>query len=378
MQATTYEVHRDMFLMYENEGLERWQKGPCEAGRTGVNMANDVRKDKCQGCLVGGAVGDALGYPVEFMSYESICHQFGPAGIRKYWLEETGGVALFSDDTQMTLFTAAGLLAEETGAGRRKIRSTIHRSYVDWLHTQDRSVEPYGISKLVDEQQLYSRRAPGNTCLSALRSGRKGTPSQPINGSKGCGGVMRVAPVGLWEHDAERAAVLAADAAAITHGHPMGWIPAAALAWIVNQCVYGATSSLAELVAGCADELPSWPLPAPDHAADMADQLRRAAELAANDVPDSRNIPLLGEGWVGDEALAIAVYACLRHPGDFSEAVIAAVNHGGDADSTGAIAGNIMGAWLGLKAIDRCWTDDLELYGLLLETGAAFAAESAR
>lgn len=336
-------------------------------------MSDDVRKDKCQGCLVGGAVGDALGYPVEFMSYESICRQFGPSGIRSYWLEETGGVALFSDDTQMTLFTAAALLAAGHEAGRKKVRSNVHRSYVDWLHTQDRSVEPYGVSELLDERQLYSRRAPGNTCLSALRSGRKGTPSQPINGSKGCGGVMRVAPLGLWEADPERAALLAADAAAITHGHPMGWIPAGALAWIVNRCLYAEVESLAGVIAECADNLPLLFHSQADAAADMAGQLGRAAELADNEDADSVNIPLLGEGWVGDEALAISAYACLRHPDDFSEAVIAAVNHGGDADSTGAIAGNIMGAWLGLGAIDARWTDDLELRELLLQFGSALA-----
>ena len=340
-------------------------------------MAVDVRKDRCQGCLVGGAAGDALGYPVEFMSYEGICQQFGPSGIRSYWLEETGGTALFSDDTQMTLFTAAGLLASEHENGRRKIRSALHRSYVDWLHTQDPSVKPYGISKLLDERQLYSRRAPGNTCLTALRSGRKGTPSQPINHSKGCGGVMRVAPVGLWEVDPERAALLAADAAAITHGHPMGWIPAAALAWIVNRCVCGEFESLAAIVAACADALPVWFPSQVDSTFDMADQLRQAVELAGNDAADSENIPQLGEGWVGDEALAISVYACLRHPDDFSEAIIAAVNHSGDADSTGAIAGNIMGAWLGLAAIDARWTDDLELYELLLEIGSMLAASQA-
>ena len=294
-------------------------------------------------------------------------------GIRGYWLEKTEGIALFSDDTQMTLFTAAGLLAVHPGSGRRKVRSAVHRSYVDWLHTQNQSVEPYRVSALLDERQLYARRAPGNTCLTALHSGRKGTPSQPINHSKGCGGVMRVAPVGLWERDADRAATLAADAAAITHGHPMGWIPAAALAWIVNRCVYGQVSGLAKVVEDCIEALPNWfPFQA-DYACEMGDQLRHAAELAANDAPDSENVPLLGEGWVGDEALAIAVYACLRHPDDFSEAIVAAVNHSGDADSTGAIAGNVMGAWLGLGAIDAQWTDTLELRDLLLGMGADLA-----
>jgi ADP-ribosylglycohydrolase len=141
--------------------------------------------------------------------------------------------------------------------------------------------------------------------------------------------------------------------------------------------VCGEFESLAAIVAACADALPVWfPLQV-DSAFDMADQLRQAVELAGNDAADSENIPQLGEGWVGDEALAISVYACLRHPDDFSEAIIAAVNHSGDADSTGAVAGNIMGAWLGLGAIDTCWTDDLELYELLLEIGSMLAASQA-
>lgn len=68
--------------------------------------------DKALGCIVGGAVGDALGYPVEFMSYHSIVSRYGPQGITRYALRN--GIAQFSDDTQMTLFTATGLLAAES------------------------------------------------------------------------------------------------------------------------------------------------------------------------------------------------------------------------------------------------------------------------
>ena len=320
-----------------------------------------------EGCIVGGAVGDALGYPVEFMSYEAICRQFGPAGIRGYWLEKTGGTALFSDDTQMTLFTAAGLLAAGADASWAQFAREIHRAYLDWLATQDRSFHRNPrITWLLDVPQLFSRRAPGNTCLSALHSGKMGLMEEPLNNSCGCGGVMRVAPVGLFVDNPAEAAHVAAMAAAITHGHPMGYIPAAGLAFIVNRCVYGNLASLAAVIEECIEQLPSWFEDEPFQARSMGDQLARAAELAANDASDARNIPLLGEGWVGDEALAIAVYACLRHPDDFSEAVIAAVNHSGDADSTGAIAGNIMGAWLGIEAIESCWTDDLELRDVLL------------
>ena len=326
------------------------------------------------GSLVGGAVGDALGYPVEFMSYASIQAQFGAQGIRSYWLDRTGGVALFSDDTQMTLFTAAGLLEAVTcdpvGLSREVVANHVYRAYLDWLHTQDHLfVSNPGASQLVDVPELQHRRAPGNTCLSALYSGQMGTIEAPLNNSCGCGGVMRVAPVGLLGDDGilRRAWAYAADVAAITHGHPMGYIPAAALAQLVSLLVMDRSqgASLERAVSSVIEGLPRWFADQREHADDMASQLRRAAALAAGVEPDYDCVVQLGEGWVGDEALAIAVFCCLRHPDSFDEAVIAAVNHGGDSDSTGAVAGNIMGAYLGIDAIGPHWTEHLELRGLI-------------
>ena len=331
------------------------------------------RLSRIQGGLIGGAVGDALGYPVEFMSRSSICDTFGPEGIRSYWLSETGGTALFSDDTQMTLFTASGLLqwravqlhSSQTDQVDDPV-GYIYGAYLDWLHTQDRffAGNP-GTSSLLDVRELYAHRAPGNTCLSALRSGEMGTMEHALNDSKGCGGVMRVAPIGLMAHVLDNPWLRAAEAAAITHSHPMGYIPSAALARLVELGVSGA-ASLPEAVQTCCAELPEWFPQQRYHAKDMAAQLRRAADLAAGDAPDYDNVVRLGEGWCGDEALAIAVYCCLRHADSFDEAIIAAVNHGGDSDSTGAVAGNILGAFLGIEAIGNQWTDDLELRDLIL------------
>jgi len=84
-------------------------------------------------------------------------------------------------------------------------------------------------------------------------------------------------------------------------------------------------------------------------------------ELVGSELPDSVAIKILGEGWVGEEALAIAVYCSLRHRDDFRKAIIAAVNHSGDSDSTGAIAGNILGAYLGLSSIPEKWVKKLEI-----------------
>ena len=355
-----------------------WQER-ARAARLSEQREADL--DKFEGCLVGGAVGDALGYPVEFMTYASILDTFGPAGIRAYWLAEGERSALFSDDTQMTLFTAAGLLEAETMSCVKgtddALEGYINRAYLDWLQTQDESYTAFPMaSHLVNVRPLHARRAPGNTCLSALYAGGMGTMAAPPNHSKGCGGVMRVAPVGLfaqrWFGDVHEDEVLrqvaraGAAAAALTHGHPLGYIPAGVLAVLVTLVTYRPDLTLGEAVELCARSLPSWFEDDLSAARDMAAQLRRAAELAANDATDHDNVVRLGEGWVGDEALAIAVYCCLRHPDSFDEAVIAAVNHGGDSDSTGAIAGNIMGAYLGIQAIGPQWTKRLELRDLII------------
>ena len=92
-----------------------------------------------------------------------------------------------------------------------------------------------------------------------------------------------------------------------------------------------------------------------------------AVELSENTAPDLENIHRLGEGWVAEETLGIALYCALKYADDFSAGVIAAVNHKGDSDSTGAVTGNILGALLGLDAIDQKWKKDLELYDVIVE-----------
>ena len=90
--------------------------------------------------------------------------------------------------------------------------------------------------------------------------------------------------------------------------------------------------------------------------------------LAEGDLEDDLdNIHQLGQGGVAEETLAIALYCALRYQDDFSAGMIAAVNHSGDSDSTGAVAGNILGAWVGYQAIEEKWKQDLELSDVILE-----------
>lgn len=338
-----------------------------------------------RGCLIGGAAGDALGYAVEFVGEDYIFNRYGPTGITSFALESVTGKAVISDDTQMTLFTAIGLLFGQT---RMKLRGIgvdpwyyVAMAYQDWLRTQETDFyteqkqheqdDKRRISWLLDVPELFALRAPGNTCLSALRSGgATGDPlKNPINHSKGCGGVMRVAPVALAFPSVNVDALdkEAANVAAITHGHSLGWLPAAVMVHIIHRLVFGTDGlSLKELTIEARNAVRQQFKDDPNIQQFCA-LLDLTVELSENTDNDLPNIHRLGEGWVGDEALAIALYCCLRYPDDFSKAIITAVNHKGDSDSTGAIAGNILGAKLGMSAIDEKWIKDLELADVILE-----------
>lgn len=335
--------------------------------------------DKFEGCLIGGAIGDALGYAVEFLREGEIFHKYGKDGITRYDLVK--GKALISDDTQMSLFTANGLLTAYKKVDDRDLSNNGYLDYIaacyqEWYGTQ---VEPYSKKNRKDyryawishEPQLFDRRAPGITCLSSIREGCLGTIENPTNISKGCGGVMRVAPVGLFfsgkpEFSPKRVMKIAAQCAALTHGHELGYIPAAVLAYIVEVLsqegehsilkVVQESLKLVEEVFGNSPALQNF-----------ITLINQAIELATSNISDLEAIHALGEGWVAEETLAIAIYCALKYPMNFEKGVIAAVNHNGDSDSTGAVAGNIIGANVGLQGIPYKFINHLELKDLILE-----------
>ena len=331
--------------------------------------------NKFKGCLIGGAVGDALGYAVEFLPASSIFQKYGETGITEYELHH--GIAEISDDTQMTLFTATGLLVGTTRGRTRGIMGDyvaccIANSYTDWYRTQTEQYplpEAFHYSWLVNVPEMFSRRAPGNTCLAALERGGNGRIEKPINQSKGCGGVMRVAPIGIYFADKgcpeEEIDAIGARAAALTHGHELGYIPAAMLVHILQRITnHGET--ILEAVRNALVAIPAL-FPKAKHMRALIDLMQKAVRLSEEPLDDLEAIRQLGEGWVAEEALAIAVYCALKYADDFEKGIIAAVNHDGDSDSTGAVAGNILGTSLGFDAIPQKYVDQLELKDIILE-----------
>ena len=329
---------------------------------------NDVLRDRYTGCLLGGAVGDALGAPVEFMSRREILSRFGTGGIKDF-APAYGSLGCITDDTQMTLFTAEGLLRAWVRGMKKGITSyqgVTQNAYQRWLHTQNEAWEAQPAESdgwLINHHELHHRRAPGSTCLSALRTGTDG--GRASNDSKGCGGVMRMAPVGLFagrvsdQMSPDEAFGLGAELAALTHGHPTGSLTGGVLALLVMMLVDGV--ELSDALAGVKDILKRR-----DRHEETLSAIVHAEQLAREDSSRHDAISNLGEGWIAEEALAISIY-CALVAQDFEDGVVLAVNHDGDSDSTGAIAGNLLGAMNGIKAIPSRWLASLELRDVIQE-----------
>ncbi|CAN5471835.1 N/A [soil metagenome] len=327
------------------------------------------KRDHFTACLLAGAIGDALGAPVEFLSRAAILSTWGGAGITGF-ASAYGRIGAITDDTQMTLFTAEGLLR---GFVRQRMRGIcspvgmVGAAYQRWLVTQGASNpalsrESNATGWLIGLEALHSRRAPGTTCLSALRAAAS-YGAVADNDSKGCGGVMRVAPVGLmmWRfgNDMNQAFDLACEVCALTHGHPTGQLTGGVLAAMVHGLLDDASlrdaldGALAILVTRARHE-------------ETSNALTLARSLADDGVDPVQAIARLGQGWIAEEALAISVY-CALVATNLRHGLVIAVNHDGDSDSTGAITGNLLGARDGMAAVPQDLIEALELHDAIVE-----------
>jgi ADP-ribosylglycohydrolase len=337
-----------------------------------VAMDSPSLRDRFRGCLLGGALGDALGAPVEFMARGEIDRRFGPAGVLEL-AEAYGRVGAVTDDTQMTLFTAEGLIRAYVrwlGKGICHVPSVVANAYRRWLWTQDGAPTSTsgtgggasGDGWLIGVPALHQRRAPGNTCLAALRGMQ--SPGQPAeNQSKGCGGVMRMAPVGMFVAGGSVSGArgslnqapfdLGVELAALTHGHPTGQLASGLFADIVARLL--AEIPLPDAVEQGLVELRKHP----QHE-ETSMLVELACELAQQPADRSRLPDALGQGWVAEEALALGLYAALVSA-DPESGLRLAVNHSGDSDSTGSIAGNLLGAIHGQQGLPARWLTALEL-----------------
>lgn len=352
--------------------------------------------DSIRGCLMAGAAGDALGYEVEFISRQAILSLFGEQGIVEFALDSSGK-ALISDDTQMTLFTANGLLMGLTRGYMRGIggrpEKYVDGAYLDWYYTQTgkkREILTNGwhCTWLRDLPEMAQLRAPGNTCLNACESLFR--HEEVRNNSKGCGGIMRVAPMALLDagyasrnengYSIEELAEAGGEIAWCTHKHPLGFLPASLLTVLLYKVIPMSAKQVRENIERIVTETSDMldVIYKGEYAGDkryIKELTEKAVHLAHSDISDADAIRQLGEGWVAEETWAIALYCTIRHIDSVEDAIIASVNHDGDSDSTGSVCGNILGAIYGYEHIKernifcpdgRRLEDTLELSEIIL------------
>ena len=301
--------------------------------------------------LFGGAIGDALGAEIEFWSLDRILERF-PNGVDDM-LPHDGRIGSITDDTQMTLFTAEGLLRARTRGISKGIcypPGVVHHALMRWFATQGETplanVDDIG---LISDPRLRVRRAPGNTCLEALgRCQGFGQPAQ--NDSKGCGTIMRVAPVALLAFYGGDREKLAAETSALTHGHKTAQDAASAWTMILSSVLNGTSlrAAATKVLGRCVGE--------------TATALKVA--LCAPEDGSPETVEMLGGGWTAEEALSIALYSCLAAT-SFEQGLKTAVTHSGDSDSTGAIAGNLLGLVYPDEVMSHRWRREIECPDLI-------------
>ena len=300
--------------------------------------------DKAEGVIYGLAIGDALGWPTEFMKFDRIKAKYGKDGIR-----DLSEPALFTDDTQMSIAVAEALVR----AGEKDIEAimeAVREEFIKWYHSPE------------------NNRSPGGTCLKGVANMEKGShwTKSGVAQSKGCGSAMRAAPIGyLYQHDSNKLREVAHATGICSHGHPAADAACIGAAYLVKLALDGVTpeNMLQKLFLFTAEISEDF---------DKA-MLRVVKCLDWDD--EEKALKSIGEGWVGEEAVALAIYCFLRYPESYKKCVIRGANTNGDSDSIACIAGSISGAYLGIGAVPEEWIRRIEKTEYLADLSRRLAAK---
>lgn len=334
-------------------------------------MARDI--ETIRGCLLGLAVGDAMGYCVDKLSWSEICENYGPNGLLGYDL--ANGTADGTSYTQIAAFLCNGYLISQTRGG--SFSRYIPLAAQEWAKSQQFRTNPEKTACWVAQVPAMRRRHCMDTrMLDALSRETLGTPEKPVLVSNTPGALTAGIAVGLC-YDPEKMephqlGKLGAAATALTHGDPEAFLCGAYLA-------YATAAILQE---------PDLPLPEHfQHAMDIvAEQfaeypqvsvLKTKLQKALSLTKDPELTPLAAMTMLecvdASDCLAGAVYAATVHCYNFDEAMIASVNHSGRSAAVGAVTGAILGAKLGAEALPAFYLESLETASVLEELAADLA-----
>lgn len=324
------------------------------------------------GCLLGLAVGDAMGLTVDTKTYEEICADYGPAGLLGYDL--VNGFAEISSYTQVAAFACNGLLLC-LSRGQSAYMRYVTLALKEWAHTQHLPRDPQRRSCwLCHVPQLRTRKSMDARTLDALTRDVLGTPEKPANQAEGPGTLTAAVPMGLFfapeRMEFPQIGELGAQTVALTHGDPMAFLTGAVLAYAIAGIVHAEGSTPEENLQNAAQAVAAQFGEVYPQARELQTLLEKASALSRKpELAPAQAMEQLGCSTCA-EVLAGAVYAVNAARGDFDMAMIIAVNHSGKSAAVGAVTGALLGAALGEDALPEFYLECLEVAPVLREVAA--------
>jgi ADP-ribosylglycohydrolase len=345
-------------------------------------MAREITaRERYEGALLGFAIGDAFGHPVRTMEFSEICTRFEKHGCLELAVSKQTETALFTDATQMSLFTADGIIWADREAKGGEINYTtyVFYAYQYWLFTQTNTIAGKEYAWLFDTEKkrrqcrllkakgLYKNRYLDRVSIEALlraRDNQYGRLINRVNDNGDNGGLKRVLPAGLYfNYDSETAFRAGADFAAVTHSSPTGYLSAGCYCAVIAELMNG--ENLENAINIAMRILKEY-----DGHETTSLALDEMLELIKDEEVSPRvAINKLGDGKNAESALAIALFCVSLHNEDFANSIRLAANHDGESDVCAALCGGLFGAYRGVNSIPKRWIKKIQYYNLLLDVG---------
>ena len=327
-----------------------------------------------RGCLLGLAVGDAMGQPIDRKTWQEIQEDYGPNGLLGYDL--VNGYADVTSYTQLAAFTANGLLfgltrGQMTGKMAPFIKY-IALSSCEWAASQRAWGRPGNSYCWLTRKEAITRRLCMDTrMVETLNRRNLGTLETPRTTDNGPHSLTAAIAVGLFAHpdrmEQEEIDRLGAEAVALTHGSPTAFLSGAALAHIVSVMLWNPRMPLKKAALEAAEAVKEQFGHQYSQAFDLATLLRHAVTFAEN--PGVRSSEIMERLGCDNAAkvLAGALYAALVCQGDFDRAMVVSVNHSGRSAAVGAITGALLGLRMTEDTLPEFYLESLEPVDVLLE-----------
>lgn len=355
-------------------------------GRKAENMLDHA--SRFIGAFTGFSVGDAFGYPCRNMSFEEICARFEKTGCLRLAVSNKTNTALFTDATQLMLFTTDGILWAALTQKEEGVNYTeyVLYAYQLWLYTQtktiagdeyswlfDKTVNAYR-SKLIKTKGMYQKRfteSQNVDVLSKVRNSNYGKIISPLNNFSDTGAVKRVLPAGLFfNYDSELAFRAGADFSAITHGSPVSYLSAGVYSAIIAELINGATMD--NSIKKALDILKTYK---------NNEEVIKVIEKVRKYLSDDNISPLNAISRIGTEddaaqALGVALFSAALFEDSYENAIRLAVNHDGRSDVCGAMCGGLLGAYHGAGFVPKKWLQKLSYLRLIEDIAISLVENS--